>query len=131
MRQAAADGAPTADGEVADLTERLADQRPLPEQRRALDRVLARHGADHQPAVLGAEIGQAGDTVQVDQVRRPREPEVHQRHEALAPRERLGGISERPEELQCLVDVPRIVIVEDGWLQAAFLPAWPQRGAKI
>ena len=67
-----------------------AQQRPAlrDQPRRALERRLARHRADPQRAAVGVQVREPGDALEVDQPRRPREPEVEHRHQALAAGER-------------------------------------------
>src|SRR5919197_1516803 len=69
---------------------RLAQEwQPLPDDRRELDAPLAGHGAESNGPVILADVGEACDRVQVDQRRRPRQPEVHERHEALTAGQQL------------------------------------------
>jgi hypothetical protein len=78
------------DVDVADLLHRVAQKgAPLGDDRRPFDGPLARHRADAQDALVGAQECELVDAVQIDEVRRPGEPKVHQRHQALPAGERL------------------------------------------
>ena len=67
----------------------------------ALERDLAGHRPDPQRAVVGADVVELGDPVDVDHELGPREAEVEQRNEALAAGEH-GAVG--PEQRQRLVD---------------------------
>ena len=72
---------------MTDVPRRLPQQRPaVRDERRALEFGLAHHSADPQHAVGPAEHGELLYAVDVDEKLRASEPEVHQRHQALAPR---------------------------------------------
>jgi hypothetical protein len=48
---------------------------------------------DLQKSTLFLDVGQAGDPVDVDQVSRTRQPELHHRNEALAAAQNLGVVT--------------------------------------
>jgi hypothetical protein len=85
---------------MADEGHRLREQRPVVgDQAGALERSLPGQRPDAQDALAAAQIGERVDPVEVDEPARPREPEVEQRHQALAARERARVIAEQRERL--------------------------------
>jgi hypothetical protein len=57
--------------------------------------------------IVELDLVQAPDAVEIDQVMRLRQTEIHQRHETLAAGENLGLIAVRLQKSQRLVDVFR------------------------
>src|SRR5204862_729512 len=87
----------------------------LCDEPRALERALAHERADPERATLAPDRPELRrEAVEIDEQARPREPEVEQRHEALAAGERLGVVAEERERL---VDRPRRDVVERRRLQ--------------
>ena len=88
MCQAAAKRAAQADRVVRDVTNDGGKHRS---ERTALNRMMkrgvARPRADAQHLIADGEHIQLRDGVDVDQMRRAREPESHDRHQALAARQ--------------------------------------------
>jgi hypothetical protein len=76
---------------VTNLPERLDQHGPATgDLRTPLGRALARSGADRQRAVrLEADVLQRGDPVDIDQDGWLGQPQVHQRHQALAAGQKL------------------------------------------
>ena len=102
---------------MTDQGRRLAQERTAGgNQRRALERVLARHGADPEPAIVVPEIRQLADPIQVDQAARPGQAHVHERDQALAPGEELGLFAVASEDLHGRVHCPRIEVFEGSGL---------------
>ena len=82
---------------------------------------LARHGADLERAAGFADVGQAFDAVEIDDVVGLHETEVEHRHQRLSARQQLGVV-ETAEQRHGLVDRLRIVIAEGWWLHVMSSP---------
>ena len=96
MAQRAAERAAVAGLAVADLLDRLVHQRAaLAHHIGEFEIALARHGADLERAVVLADVGQAIDPVEVDDVVRQHEPHVEHRHQRLPAGQKLG-VLQRP-----------------------------------
>ena len=106
-------------GEVAD--ERIRDhaagiredRKPAPDELGGLELGLADERADHERAVPFGDRAEPGDPVEVDHVARGREPELHQRDQALAAREDLRPVTELAEERDGVLEGGRAVILEN------------------
>ena len=114
MRQAAADRAPGADRRVADVRGGVREQRAggadaVGAGRRRRWRVIA--PSTRRDAVV-EHVRELADPVQVDQHGRRRQPQVHQRHEALPAGERLRVVAVLGEQLDALRDRGRRVVGE-------------------
>src|SRR6476660_10601649 len=106
MDQAAADGAAVANCRMGNLLDRFAKNRQtLVDRWRALDIPLPHHRAEREDAIVEPDLVQAFDAVEIDQVMRLRQTEIHQRHETLPAGEDFGFISMRSKKRQCFVDV--------------------------
>ena len=93
MAERAADGAAVAGLAVADVLDRLMHQRDaLAHDVGEFDVALARHGADLERAVGLADVGQAVDLVEVDDVVGLHEAHVEHRHHRLPAGEELGVV---------------------------------------
>src|SRR5207244_13375454 len=92
MSQAPTAAATIADLNVPDQPQRFCQKRAaLTHQLGALRRSLADQRADRKTAVPGLQRAEfASQSVDVDEVRRPRQPEVQQRRETLASGQHLG-----------------------------------------
>src|SRR5579862_5185635 len=94
MGQVAADGAPVANLWMGDMRKRVSKQRARFEKIAiALERTIARHGADPDVPLAPIDRGEFGKTIDVDQHRRPRQAEIHRRNEALAASEEPGFVA--------------------------------------
>ena len=101
-----------ADLRVADPGRRRGDQRVrLAEQRVVRDVVVARERADRDPVAVLAHVAEVGQAADVDEQRRLREAELHQRQERVAAGEQLRVVA-RPEQLDRVVDRLRDLVVE-------------------
>ena len=60
--------------------------------------VLGGHRADHDRVAVAADALEAGDAMQVDQMLRAREPELHHRHQAVAAGQRAGLVTQGREQ---------------------------------
>jgi hypothetical protein len=60
-----------------------------------------------QRTIVRSQIAQLIDAIQIDQMRRPDETKIHQRHETLAAGENLSLIAVRLKESQCFVNAFR------------------------
>ena len=124
---AAADRAAVADLRVAHEPERVPKQRAaLGHLRRAFRGALPGEGADAQRAPVVPDVGQRFDPVDVDEIRRPGQPHVHQGDEALPARQHLGVVAVLGEESRPLIDGPGTVVLERRGLHA--LP--PRRSSR-
>jgi len=83
---------------------------------RALDGVLASHGAKPESAVLLLDVRQRTDPVDVDQGGRSAQAEVHERDKALPPCQDLCISTVPLEQGQRLLDRCRLVVFEGSGL---------------
>ena len=117
MGDRAADGAATADLEVADVRRRQCQQRHRVADLGALLHVaLAHHRADNQLAVRSFDAPERFDATHVDQGFEAREAHVEQRDQALAPGEDLGLVAQLGEQAADLVHRFRRVVGKRRWL---------------
>ena len=125
VRQTAADGAAVAHLRIADRLGALGHHwTPLVQQRRGGDLVVHGAGADHDLAVALADAGEVGDAADVDEELRLAEPQLHQRHQAVAAGDELAGAAGGRDPGQCVVDRGRAYVVECRRNHA--LPPWPE-----
>ncbi len=88
MAERAADGAAVAGLAVPDLQQRLVDDRPArPHHVGEFEVALARHAADFERAAGFADVRQAFDAVEIDDVIGLHEPEIQHRHQRLPARQ--------------------------------------------
>src|SRR5437016_10313375 len=66
--------------------------------------------------VVDADPGEAGEVVEVHQVRRPNQAEVEQGHEALAAGQDLRVLAVLRQDLERLVDGAWNQVIEPRWL---------------
>ena len=81
-----------------------------------LDLAVDGEPADAQAVAVAGDVAQLGDAGDVDERRRPDEPEVHHRHEALAAGEQLGVLAQLAEPLERVLDGVDAVVLEAGRL---------------
>ena len=75
----------------------------LPDERRRRDVGMPAERPHRQPIADAAQAHQTVDPVDVDQIARAGDPQLHHRDEALPSRENLGVLAVLDEELQRLV----------------------------
>ena len=94
----AADGAAGPRRGVADMGQRLGQQRDFgADQRIVLDHALPRRGADrHRVAVIADEC-QLRNPRDINELRRPRQPHRHQRHQRLPARDQADVVALRQQ----------------------------------
>ena len=110
MAQRAAERAAIARLAVADLLDRLVHQRAaLAHHIGEFEVALARHGADLERAVVLADVGQAIDAVEIDDMVRQHEAHVEHRHQRLPAGEQLG-VLQPAEQADGVGDRARVVI---------------------
>ncbi len=85
-----------------------------------LDVALARHGADLDRAVLLADVAQAVDPIEVDDVIGQHITHVEHGHERLPAGQQLG-VLEAAEKADGVGDRARIVIRKGRWFHAGLL----------
>ena len=108
MDQAASDGAAVADCRMSDLLDRFPENwHTLGERWRALDVPLPQHRAEREDSIVEPDLIQAFDSVEIDQMMRLRQTEIHQRHETLPAGQHFGLIAVSLEQRQGFVDVAR------------------------
>ena len=84
MRQAAADGAAVADGQMRDMRHGAGHDRQMPRDDRRGFELKCRVSAPMRIVVrILLDKGEAGDAVDIDQNRRPQQAEIEHRHKAL------------------------------------------------
>src|SRR5258706_14202393 len=76
------------------------------------------HRADHEAPILAFDVAERIDPVDVDQARRPRKPEVHERHQALTAREHLAVVAMASQQIERLLLGLRVVVLEPCRLHA-------------
>ena len=99
MGQRAADRAPVAHLRVGDRAGRTGED---PKLGRVLELCVRGQRPDPPVAVLALDPVQAGDLAQVDEQRRRRQPQLHQRDQRVPAGQRLGvlaAVGERPDRL--------------------------------
>ena len=72
------------------------DGQVLTDLRRPDDLCLTRHGADLEGVLAQLDVVKARHSLQIDEHRGARQPEVHHRQQALATREKLRILSIGP-----------------------------------
>ena len=123
----AADGADIADLRIGDLQRGFPEDRHLlREQRRFDDVALAVHGADDDVAAVGLDAAEIADRGEVDEMRRRRQAELHQRNKAVPAGERAGILAEIGEKADGVADGFRAVVGECAW-DHGFLPGHARR----
>jgi hypothetical protein len=126
VRQAAADGAAVAHLRVADRRGRFRERRTLVgQERRRRHRVVRRGGADLDLAVLLRDARQPRDAGDVDERGRLAEPQLHQRNQAVAAGQQLGGAIGRAQSGDRVVERRRARVVERSGNHA--WPPWMMR----
>ena len=126
MTQRAPDGAAIAGLAVADVADRLMQQGKSPlHQFGEFQIALARHRADLHTLRRLADIGQALDPVEVDDVVGLHVAEIEHRHQRL-PAGQEFGIVELRQQPDDLGDGLGIVIAERRWLHGSDLVGAPQ-----
>src|SRR5262245_40258909 len=84
---------------------------------RPIERGMAHAGADRELAARRRQFVQAINAVDVDQVPRPRQPECHDRHEALSTSQHAAVLrSHFGKQRDRFVDCPGRVIAKRSWL---------------
>ena len=118
MAERAANGATIAGLTMADVADGIVHQGAhAAHEFGELDIALARHGADLQHAARLADVGQALDLVEVDDVVGLHEAHVEHRHHRLPAGQELGVV-EAAEQGDGVADGARIVVAEGRWLHA-------------
>ena len=129
--QAATHRAAVADRDVTHVAQGLRQQRHgrRGDLARQLDVALSGHRPDQQAAVVHLDAVEPGDPVDVDQNRRPGQPEVHQRDEALPAREHLRVGAVLSEQRHRLPDVAGSGVSDGRWLHCdpSSVRAWAAR----
>lgn len=91
VRETASDRATVADGYVADVAERLGQQRQvLPDDRGGLGSPMPRHRPDHEIPIVPAQVGEVVQPADVHKKTRPGQAHVQQWDEALPTSEDFG-----------------------------------------
>ena len=116
----AADRAAAARRRVADVAEGVAEERIGISV--VLEVPLAGHRADDQGAVLQVDPVEP-QLGKIDERRRPREPEVQHRDEALAAGQDLGLVAMFGKKSECLAEFVRVVVLERRRLHKRALSA--------
>ena len=123
MTQRTAERAAIAGLPMPDLHDRLVHQRAAPaHQVGEFDVALARHRADLERAVAVADVAQALDPVEIDDVVGQHVAHVEHRHQRLPAGEQFGVV-EAAEQADDVGDVARIVIGKCGRLHAGLCGA--------
>ena len=126
MRHAAAEGAAGADRMMRDAAhdrgEQLAERTVA---HRLVERRMAHAGADAELAAVDRDLVQLLDAVDVDEVRRLRQPERHDRHEALPARQHpaVVGRDLRQHRDRFVERLRRVVAKGGGFHRALVLRA--------
>ena len=95
------------------------------EELRGDDLALGRHRADDDVGALGADAAQVADRGEVDEVRRCREPQLHDGDQAMTAGKRAGVFPEIGEQGDGVADGLRAMIGECPWNHGV-LPARPR-----
>jgi hypothetical protein len=126
VSEAPAHRPPVADLHVTDLGHRLGQEgAAIGHQRRRLHGTLASHGTDHEVSIVLADAGELAEPVEVHHVLGPDEPEVHERHQALATGQRFGAVAEIGQQRQGLLYRGRGEIVEGRGFHGGPRPSRP------
>ena len=104
VREAPAEGTAGSNRHVTDVAGRECDQDMRAVQPGPLQPRMPDESADLELAVLLGDAVEAGDAVDVDDVRRMEEPVGEHRHEALSAREQLRLVAPLAKEVERLVD---------------------------
>ena len=113
--EAAADGAAIARLAMADMAQRLGQERAvLGDFRRKFEVALAGHGADAHPAIADRDAAQFVEAAEIDEMIDDHVAEVHHRHERLPAGQNLG-VGQARQQLGRFLEPPRRVIVEGRW----------------
>ena len=113
MRECPADRPSGPHLRIADLPCRVGDDRAvLGEQWVGSDRGVAREGSDRDVCAAVAHVGELGESADVDELRRPRDPELERRDERLAAGEELRVSPAFGDQLDRVVDTLGDVVVE-------------------
>ena len=113
MGQAAAHRPTVTNLNMTDVARRFLQQRPaLGDDCRPFEIALPSDCADAQRTVIDVYVAQLFDTVQVDQVRRPNQAKIHQRHETLAAGKGARLVAELRQQAQRFIKSSRIVIIK-------------------
>jgi hypothetical protein len=114
---------------VADVRHGQRQQRGmLAHERRPLDRLVSRQGADHQSFPGQANPIQPGHSIDVDDGARGGEPHVEGRHQALTAGQDPAVVTVAIEQIDDLDERRRAVIIERGWLHGGLsCPSQPAR----
>ena len=116
MRQHAADGAHVADLVVTDLAGDLGQHgQVLLDLGGVLDLDVARQRPHPELAVLEVDEAQLFDRVDVDQRRRLRQPQAHERDQAVPSRQHLGVLAVLLQQGDRLLDRAGPGVLEGGW----------------
>jgi len=119
---AADDRAAVAHRGMGDLAEGLGDERRgARDLLGALDGRLPRPRPDRQPAVVEADVVELVDVVDVDEVRRLGDAEVHQRHKTLTARQDARLLPGRRQHGDRLARARGTVVGERGRLHGSLL----------
>ena len=118
MAQRAAERAAVAGLAVPDLGDGLVHQRAASaHQFGEFDVALARHRADLERAVLLADVAQAVDAIEIDDVVGQHVAHIEHRHQRLAAGQQFGVVEAR-QQRDGVGDAARIVIGKCGRLHA-------------
>ena len=112
MGEAAANGAAVARLAMADMAQRLRQQRAMPRDlRRGLEIALPHHGADAEPPVDHGNAAQVVDVAKIDEVIDDDVTKIHHRHQRLPAGEDFC-VWQRRQKLGCFLELPWRVIVK-------------------
>jgi len=89
---------------------------------RPMERGVPRQRANAQFLIFATQKIQLGDAVDVEELRRAREAEVHHRRQALAAGEDLALLAVRGEQIEQRLDRRERVILEGGRLHRSTSP---------
>ena len=115
MRERAAERAAVAHLRVADLARRVREERRVLAQHVAvLDVVVTGEPTDRDVVARVAHVRQLGDAADVDEHRRGREAQLHQRQERVPACDQLGVVAVLGEQRDRAVDGVGARVVERG-----------------
>ena len=113
MREASADGTAIADGEMGHVTHRLVqDRKLLCDEVGCFQNAMPRQRADADFVAIVADIGEIRNSIDINQDRRPKQPKVKHRHQALAAGNDLAVAAGIGQRLDCGLDAVRSKIIE-------------------